>query len=141
MAWQRAEQFLDAQDRVWTQVVAELTAGRKTGHWMWFVFPQLAALGRSQTAQRFGLSGPDEAAAYLGDARLRARLVQAARLVLTHPGKDAADILGSIDALKLRSSMTLFSAVPGADPAFGQVIDSFYDGVPCPLTRAELGRG
>ncbi|MFC3119121.1 DUF1810 domain-containing protein [Jhaorihella thermophila] len=138
MTPERAAEFLDAQDRVWTAVRSELAQGRKTSHWIWFVFPQLASLGRSPTSRRFGIRDLREAADYLANDRLRARLEEAATLMLTHAGKSPESVLGPIDALKLRSSMTLFSRVPGASPLFRQVLDTFYDGTPCPLTLKAL---
>ncbi len=133
-----ADLFLSAQDRVWPAVLSELEQGRKTTHWMWFVFPQLSALGRSGTAKRYGLDDVDAAAAYLAHPVLRERLTQASRLMLSHSGESAESILGGVDAMKLRSSMTLFEAVPGAPQVFSEVLDSFYGGERCPLTLAEI---
>lgn len=129
--------FVEAQERVWPQVVAELTAGRKSSHWMWFVFPQLAALGRSPTAKRFGLEDLDEAARYLAHPVLGPRLEEAAARLLAHRGAPPETILGPVDSMKLRSSMTLFSRAPGAAPVFTEVLEAFYGGDPCPLTLAE----
>ncbi|SHJ01695.1 DUF1810 domain-containing protein [Wenxinia saemankumensis] len=131
-------EFVAAQDRVWPQVTAELRAGRKTGHWIWFVFPQLAALGRSGTARHFGLADLAEATSYLADPVLRARLEEAAALLLAHEGADPASILGGVDAMKVRSSMTLFEAVPGAPPVVAQVLDRLYGGARDPLTLERL---
>lgn len=133
-----AELFLEAQDPAWPDVRAELSAGRKTSHWMWFVFPQLASLGRSPMSQLFGLADLAEAEAYLAHPALRARLVEAAKLMLAHRGADPVAILGRIDAAKLRSSMTLFAAVPGAPEVFAEVLEAFYSGVRCPRTLAEI---
>lgn len=130
--------FRDAQEEVYDTALAELRAGRKRSHWMWFVFPQLRGLGRSPTAQHYGIDGLAEARAYLADPVLGPRLVEAARAVLAHRGRDPADIMGSVDAMKLRSSATLFEAA-GGNPVFGEIVEAFYDGVRCPLTRAELG--
>lgn len=135
-----ADLFIEAQDAVWESVLRELETGQKTGHWMWFVFPQLAALGRSNASQLYGIHDLAEACAYLAHPVLRDRLVQVSRLMLDHAGTPPETILGEIDAMKLRSSMTLFAAVPGAPPEFGELLDAFYDGVPCPLTEAELAR-
>nr|WP_174822680.1 DUF1810 domain-containing protein [Ruegeria lacuscaerulensis] len=126
--------FIEAQDAVWSDVLRELEQGQKSSHWMWFVFPQLAELGRSHMAQLYGIEDLDEATAYLGHPELRRRLTEAARLMLRHKGRDPIDILGGIDAKKLRSSMTLFSSVPGAMPEFQAVLDAFYEGRPCERT-------
>jgi uncharacterized protein (DUF1810 family) len=136
-----AELFTEAQDVVWADVVSELTAGRKSTHWMWFVFPQLAALGRSNTSQLYGLHDLDEARAYLAHATLRARLVEAAGLLLAHRGTDPVEILGGIDARKLRSSMTLFAAVPDAPPVFSEVLEAFYGGERCGETLRLISEG
>src|SRR6185369_8221544 len=104
------QRFVDAQDKVYARVVAELSAGRKQSHWMWFIFPQLAGLGFSAMAQRYAISSPEEAAAYLTHDILGPRLVECTRLVLAVPDKTILAILGSPDDLKFRSSMTLFSA-------------------------------
>ncbi len=133
------EMFIEAQDTVWSDVLHELEQGQKTSHWMWFVFPQLAELGQSHMAQLYGIEDLDEAAAYLAHPELRRRLTEVARLMLTHAGKDPAEILGKVDAKKLRSSMTLFAAVPDAPPEFQAVLDAFYDGQPCPRTQQALG--
>ncbi|MFD0910965.1 DUF1810 domain-containing protein [Ruegeria arenilitoris] len=131
--------FIEAQDTVWSDVLRELEQGEKTSHWMWFVFPQLAELGQSHMAQLYGIEDLNEAAAYLAHPELRRRLTEVAQLMLTHAGKDPADILGKVDAKKLRSSMTLFAAVPDAPPEFQTVLDAFYDGQPCPRTQQALG--
>lgn len=131
--------FLTAQDPVWDRVVDELAAGRKASHWMWFVFPQLTELGRSPTALKYGLRDLDQASAYLQNDTLRDRLETAACLVLRHPDTPVEQIMGPVDAKKLRSSMTLFAQVPDADPTFQSVLTTFYDSE-CPLTLAALGR-
>ncbi|MFP4569369.1 DUF1810 domain-containing protein [Rhodosalinus sp.] len=133
-------EFVAAQDPVWDRVRAELRAGRKETHWIWWVFPQLASLGRSERARHFGLSGLDEAAAYLAHPVLGPRLQEAARLMLAHEGTPPEDILGQVDALKLRSSMTLFEAVPDAPLVFAEVLDRLCGGERCPHTREALGR-
>ncbi|WP_171240446.1 DUF1810 domain-containing protein [Ruegeria sp. HKCCA5491] len=126
--------FIEAQDTVWSDVLRELKQGQKTSHWMWFVFPQLAALGRSDMAQLYGIEDLDEATAYLDHPELRKRLIETAQLMLLHKGRDATDILGGIDGKKLRSCMTLFSSVPDAPPEFLAVLDAFYDGQRCERT-------
>ncbi|WP_420004605.1 DUF1810 domain-containing protein [Arenibacterium sp. LLYu02] len=132
------DMFVEAQDAVWTEVVAELTAGTKTSHWMWFVFPQLACLGQSHMSQLYGLEDLNEARAYLGHDTLRARLVEVCRLLLSHAGRDASSILGDVDAQKLQSSMTLFAAVEDAPKEFGLVLKTFFDGKTCADTLKAL---
>ena len=131
-------EFVAAQDPVWDQVRRELRAGRKTSHWIWWVFPQLECLGRSPRARHFGLTGLGDAAAYLAHPVLGPRLEEAARLMFMHEGTTPEDVLGEVDALKLRSSMTLFEAVPGAHPIFAEALDRLYAGARCPRTRAVL---
>lgn len=131
------ERFRRAQAPIWEQALAELRAGAKRGHWMWFVFPQLAGLGRSETARFYGLDGLAEARAYLADPVLRARLVEACAAVVGAPGTAEA-ILGPVDALKLRSSATLFEAA-AEDPApFAAVLDRFHGGERDPETLRRL---
>ncbi|MEP2716012.1 DUF1810 domain-containing protein [Pseudophaeobacter sp.] len=132
------EMFVEAQDTVWADVLAELSAGKKTGHWMWFVFPQLAELGQSHMAQLYGIEDLSEATAYLGHAVLRARLIEVATLMMTHQGQEAAAILGATDAKKLRSSMTLFAAVPGAPDVFAELLATFFAASPCDVTVQAL---
>jgi uncharacterized protein (DUF1810 family) len=121
--------FRRAQEGVHDAAVAELRRGRKTSHWMWFVFPQLVGLGTSPTAVRYGIAGLDEARAYLADPVLGPRLLEATEAALSAPASDVQTLLGWTDALKLRSSMTLF-ATAADDPApFRSVLDRWYDGV------------
>ncbi|HEY0944455.1 MAG TPA: DUF1810 domain-containing protein [Opitutaceae bacterium] len=125
------ERFIEAQARVYADVIAELRVGRKTSHWMWFVFPQLRGLGRSAAAQFYGIQNLDEARAYLGHPLLGARLVECTGLVLDHPTRTAHEIFGSPDDLKLRSSMTLFDAAsPARANVFVEVLTVFYAGEP-----------
>ncbi|WP_298851489.1 DUF1810 domain-containing protein [uncultured Ruegeria sp.] len=131
--------FVEAQDTVWADVLRELEQGQKTSHWMWFVFPQLAELGQSHMAQLYGIEDLDEATRYLSHPELRRRLTEAASLMLLHEGRNASDILGGIDAKKLRSSMTLFSSVADAPVEFQAVLDAFYCGEPCDRTVQSLG--
>lgn len=135
------DHFVKAQDFVWSAVIAELTAGRKRSHWMWFVFPQLRALGRSDRAIRYGLTGLDEARVYLGHPVLGPRLREGVALVLRHPQRTAHAIFGSPDDMKFRSSLTLFSrAAPGDDGAiFREALGAFYAGEEDPLTVELLG--
>jgi len=132
------QRFVDAQDPVYAQVTAELAAGAKTSHWMWFVFPQLKALGRSATALHYGLVSRVEAQAYWRHPLLGLRLAECSTLVLNAHGLSALQIFGSIDAMKLCSCMTLFEAVAPEAAVFAQVIDRFYAGQRDPLTLALL---
>lgn len=122
------ERFVEAQDAGGTfgRALAELRAGRKLSHWMWFVFPQLAGLGRSEMARRYAIRSLEEARAYLSDPVLGARLVEAAAALLAVEGRSAEEILGGIDAVKLRSSMTLFELAAPEMPVFGQVLDRYF---------------
>jgi uncharacterized protein (DUF1810 family) len=132
------QRFVDAQAPIYADVVAELSAGAKRSHWMWFIFPQLRTLGRSSTALRYGLASCDEARAYRAHPLLGPRLAQCSALVLATRGKSAEQILGAIDAIKLRSCMTLFEVVAPDEPVFGGVLDMFYRGERDPLTLAAL---
>jgi len=124
------ERFVRAQDDggTYRTAVAELRAGRKRSHWMWFVFPQIAGLGSSPVAQHFALSGLDEARAYLAHPVLGPRLVEAARALTGLPGSDPIAVLGPVDALKLRSSMTLFAHAADGEPVFAEVLDKYFAG-------------
>jgi uncharacterized protein (DUF1810 family) len=117
--------FVDAQAAVYPQVVAELSRGRKQTHWMWFIFPQIAGLGLSATAQRFAIGSRAEAVAYLGHDMLGSRLVECTRLVMAASEKPITDILGSPDDMKFRSCMTLFDAVSKQE-IFAEAIAAFY---------------
>ncbi|HVV30830.1 MAG TPA: DUF1810 domain-containing protein [Mycobacteriales bacterium] len=133
--------FITAQDDgVIDRAMAELRAGRKTSHWMWFVFPQIAGLGQSPTSRRYAISSLAEAGAYFRHPVLGARLARCAGVVAATSGRSAAQIFGEIDAQKLRSSMTLFARAAPHEPAFQQVLDAFFDGIPDPATDAILGR-
>jgi uncharacterized protein (DUF1810 family) len=121
------QRFVDAQDMVYANVVAELKRGEKRSHWMWFIFPQVVGLGFSSMAERFAISSPEGAVAYLAHEVLGSRLRQCTCLVLDVKNKTAHDIFGSPDDLKFRSSMTLFDAVSD-DPIFGEAIARYYAG-------------
>ncbi len=118
--------FLDAQDPVWAGVLAELRAGRKRTHWMWFVFPQVAGLGRSATAAYYALDGLADARDYLAHPVLGPRLRAATGLLTELAGTSASAVFGSPDDLKLRSSMTLFAHADPDEPVFGQVLAQWY---------------
>jgi uncharacterized protein (DUF1810 family) len=133
------EHFVRAQTPLYLQVLAELRAGQKTGHWMWFVFPQLKALGHSPTAIRYGLDDLAMARAYLRHELLGPRLVECTRTVLAVSGRSAHQILGSPDDLKFRSSMTLFSRADPEQAAFADALARYYDGIEDARTVALLG--
>jgi uncharacterized protein (DUF1810 family) len=124
------ERFVTAQDNggTYRRAVAELRQGRKTSHWMWFIFPQIAGLGRSAMAQAYAISNLSEAQAYLAHPVLGPRLVECAEIVASHRGLSAEHIFGGIDAIKLRSSMTLFARADPDQVIFSQVIDQYFAG-------------
>jgi uncharacterized protein (DUF1810 family) len=124
------ERFVKAQDSgaTYQRAVAELRSGRKTSHWMWFIFPQIAGLGRSAMAQAYAISDLAEAQAYLAHPILGPRLIECAEIVAAQQGRSAEQIFGGIDAIKLRSSMTLFAHAAPDQTIFQQVIDQYYDG-------------
>ena len=136
------QRFVEAQDADSTYETAlhELRAGRKTSHWMWFVFPQVAGLGRSSTAQHYALPGVPEAQAYLAHPVLGPRLRDCCTALLALETADAAAVLGPVDAQKLRSSMTLFAVVAPDERAFREVLERCFGGQDDPLTRELLGR-
>ncbi|MFD1033757.1 DUF1810 domain-containing protein [Sphingomonas hankookensis] len=135
----RLARFVDAQRDSYPAALAELRAGAKRSHWMWFVFPQIAGLGSSATARHYAIADRAEAQAYLAHPLLGARLVESAQALLAHRGGDIATMLGTIDAMKLRSSTTLFEAASdGAEPIFAAILDAFYAGERDPATLARL---
>ena len=131
------DRFVRAQADSYADALAELTAGAKRSHWMWFVFPQIAGLGRSQTAIHYAITDLDEARRYLAHPLLGPRYLACAEALLRHAGYDAAAIMGAIDAVKLRSSLTLFDAA-GAPPVVAQAIAAFFPG-PDPATLRLIG--
>ncbi len=134
------DRFVAAQDDGGTygRAGAGLRSGRKTGHWIWFVFPQVAGLGRSAMSRRYAIASLDEARAYLRHDVLGARLRECAGTVAASPARSAEDILGDLDAVKLRSSMTLFRHADPGEPAFERVLARYFDGVPDPETERRL---
>lgn len=122
--------FIEAQNRDYDIALAEIRAGKKVSHWMWYIFPQLKGLGRSSTSEYYGLSGIKEAQAYLSDPILKARLIEITDAVIAHKDKSAEEIFGGIDAKKLRSCMTLFSTAAPDIPVFDAVLEQFFHGVP-----------
>lgn len=134
------QRFLDAQAPVWDEVRSELGQARKRSHWMWFVFPQLAGLGRSGTARFYGIGGADEARAYLEHPVLGARLQECCALLLKAKGVSAQEVFGEVDAMKLRSCLTLFEAVSPQTAVFQECIDRYFSGERDPLTQELLAR-
>ncbi len=122
--------FIEAQNRDYDTALAEIRAGKKASHWMWYIFPQLKGLGRSSTSEYYGLSGIKEAQVYLSDPILKARLIEITDAVIAHKDKSAEEIFGGIDAKKLRSCMTLFSIAAPDIPVFDAVLEQFFHGVP-----------
>ena len=120
--------FVDAQEQTYAQALAELRAGRKRTHWMWCVFPQIAGLGRSGIAQRFAIRDLDEARAYIAHPVLGPRLVECARALTALDTEDPAEVLGDVDAQKLRSSLTLFTLAAPDEPVFRDALDHYFDG-------------
>ncbi len=130
------ERFVQAQDQggTYDRALAELRAGHKTSHWMWFVFPQIAGLGRSPTSRRYAITSRAEAVAYLRHPVLGPRLLACVAALNHIEGRSAEQVLGSIDAQKLRSSVTLFLRADPSEQAFAQVLDRYFDGLPDPAT-------
>jgi uncharacterized protein (DUF1810 family) len=124
------QRFVDAQDAggTYERALAELRAGRKSSHWMWFVFPQVAGLGQSEMSRTYAIASLEEARAYLAHPVLGPRLRECAAALLDHAGLTASEILGGIDAVKLRSSMTLFARADPGQPLFREVLDRFFAG-------------
>ena len=136
------ERFAIAQEarETYASAVAELRAGRKIGHWMWFVFPQIAGLGVSAMSRRYAISSLEEARRYLAHPILGERLRECARILTELEGKTAQEIFGSVDAMKLRSSMKLFARAAPETPLFRAVLDRYFDGLAVEATDARLAR-
>ncbi len=134
------QRFVAAQDigGTYRAALSELRAGRKTTHWMWFVFPQIAGLGLSPISRRYAISSLDEARAFLRHPVLGPRLIECSRVVGETRGRTAEEIFGGIDALKLRSSMTLFARADPDEPVFGAVLDRFFAGSHDPATDSRV---
>lgn len=135
------QRFLDAQADIYEQALAELRAGRKTSHWIWWVFPQIAGLGVSARSQYYALKSLAEGRAFLEHPTLGARLIHAADTLLAAEGRSATAILGTPDDLKVRSCATLFSAISAPGSVFHRILDHFFDGEPDPRTVAILQGG
>lgn len=134
------DRFIAAQHDAYDQALAELEAGRKTSHWIWFIFPQVAGLGSSPMSERYAIGSLEEAQEYVAHPVLGPRLIACARAVLSHADRTALQIMGSPDDAKLRSSMTLFAIAAPDEPVFRQVLDTFFDGQTDPKTERFLGR-
>lgn len=133
------ERFVRAQaGGVFERALAEIQAGRKRSHWIWFVFPQARGLGRSPMAQHYGIGSREELDEYVNHPLLRTRLLEISHALLALPGSDPVAVLGDIDSLKVRSSMTLFE-LTGVDPVFGAVLDKYYGGSRDELTLRIVG--
>ena len=134
------QRFVAAQDAggTYDRAVAELRGGRKTSHWMWFVFPQIAGLGFSPTSRKYAITSLQEAKAYLEHPVLGPRLTESAAILADQQGRSAEQIFGGLDAQKLRSSMTLFMQAAPEEPLFRQVLDQYFGGVPDPATEQRI---
>jgi uncharacterized protein (DUF1810 family) len=136
------ERFVAAQDAggSYQRAVAELRSGRKSGHWMWYVFPQIAGLGQSPTSKLYAISSEAEASAFLAHPVLGPRLRDCAEILTRLSGRTAEQVFGGIDAMKLRSSMTLFQRAAPGEPVFGQVLEHYFAGVSDPATERLLSQ-
>lgn len=126
--------FLDAQNKMYLTAFSEIQKGKKHTHWMWFIFPQLKGLGSSDTANYYAIANLKEAEEYLNHPILGKHLIEITTLLLTLKNKSAASIFGNLDALKLRSSMSLFALTENTNPVFQNVLDAYFSGQPDPLT-------
>jgi len=132
------QRFVDAQKPVYERVRRELRAGSKESHWMWFIFPQIAGLGRSPTSVLYAISSLDEAKAYLAHPVLGPRLRECAKLALDAEGRTAREIFGPVDEMKFRSSMTLFANAAPDEPLFSQCLEKYFGARPDPATLKKL---
>jgi uncharacterized protein (DUF1810 family) len=134
------QRFVAAQDAggTYDRATAELRNGRKTSHWMWFIFPQVAGLGYSPASRTYAITSLAEARAYLAHPVLGARLIECAEIVTRVPGRTAEQIFGEVDALKLRSCVTLFGHAAPGEPVFRQVLDQYFDGIPDSATEQRI---
>ncbi len=126
--------FLDAQNKLYLTALSEIRKGKKETHWMWFIFPQIKGLGKSDTANLYAISDLQEATDYLEHPILGKHLIEISELLLTFKRKSADGIFGDLDARKLRSSMTLFSLVENTNPIFQEILEAFFSGECDPLT-------
>jgi uncharacterized protein (DUF1810 family) len=133
------DRFVRAQEKDYAQALAELKAGRKRTHWVWYILPQLRELGRSPMAREYGITDRAEAAAYLAHPVLGPRLVACVHAILGHADRTAVEILGGVDAMKFRSCLTLFHAVAPSEACFANALQVFYEGKPDVETLRRLG--
>lgn len=131
------QRFIEAQNDTYDQALKEIRNGRKLTHWIWYIFPQMKGLGFSYNSEYYGITSLQEARDYLENELLRKRLFEITESLLMHKGKDIESIMGDIDAMKLKSSMTLFNAVQ-PDDIFGEVLDEFYGGERCRRTLEKI---
>lgn len=131
--------FLEIQETMYSTALKEIINGEKDSHWMWYIFPQLRGLGRSPMAYKYGLDGIEEAKAYLEHPVLSARLIEISNALLAHKDEDIEDIMGDIDAMKLRSSMTLFALLSEDNSVFHQVLGCFYNSEVDECTLSRVG--
>jgi uncharacterized protein (DUF1810 family) len=124
------DRYTDAQSESYDEIIRELRNGEKVTHWMWYVFPQIAGLGHSATAKFFAIRDPSDAQAYLDHPILGKRLIECTKIVLSLKDKSALEIFGGVDAMKFRSSMTLFMSIAGSDSVFKAAIEKYFDGEP-----------
>ena len=122
------DRFLEVQESTYATALEEIKRGKKHSHWIWFIFPQLRGLGRSDMAYKYGINGIEEAKEYLSHPILSERLIEVTETLLTHKDKDIYDIMGDIDDMKLHSSMTLFALASEENSVFHQVLECFYNG-------------
>jgi uncharacterized protein (DUF1810 family) len=134
------QRFVTAQDAggTYDHATAELRSGRKTSHWMWFIFPQVAGLGYSPASRTYAITSLAEARAYLAHPVLGARLIECGEILTRVPGRTAEQIFGEVDALKLRSCVTLFMHAAPGEPVFRQVLDQYFNGMPDPATEQRI---
>lgn len=135
------DRFLKAQERMYPVALKEIQNGKKESHWMWYIFPQLRGLGKSQMAYTYGINGIEEAKAYLAHPVLSARLIEISEALLELKKEDIEDILGDIDAMKLRSSLTLFAFISEDNSVFHQVLNIFYNAQQDVKTLKKINKG
>ena len=140
MADYHLSRFIEAQTHAYPQALDEIRRGRKTSHWIWYIFPQLSCLGQSFNAKYYGISGREEAIAYLADPQLSKNLIEISEALLSLPTDDPVQVLGYVDAMKLRSCMTLFEAVAEEETVFTEILEKFYSGQRDMLTLQILGQ-